>query len=119
MIRLSLFLLIVIVISVCASHGWTQYYSSCQAPSCPIVRVCPPPVVPQSSCCEPIAVFPPAPPLVAPIIVPKFHFQCHSIPVSYVPMPLNGAPPAYAKVRPKPNNSRFMRPQMGPRRIAQ
>jgi hypothetical protein len=37
--------------------------------SCPTVPVCSQPIVPIVPCCEPSPLFPPAPPIVAPVIV--------------------------------------------------
>ena len=120
MIRMLRFALIIVVISVYASPVWAQCYSNCQVPANPVVPVCPPPVVPLSSCCERSLVFPPTPPVVAPIIVPQYHFSCHSVPVRYVPVPTYAPPPhAYAKVRPTRNKISPVSRHIGPRRVNQ
>ncbi len=50
----------------------------------PATPVCQPPVVPLAPCCEPSPVFPPGPPLVAPVIL-------QPVPVACVP----AAPPPF------------------------
>ena len=61
---------------------------------CPpaLTPVCQPPVVPLAPCCEPSPVFPPGPPLVAPVIV-------QPVPVAFVPA---GPPPFSSSVGPPP-----------------
>ncbi len=57
-----------------------------------LVPVCPPPVVPMAPCCDPSPLFPPAPPLVAPVIV-------QPAPVAFVPA---DPPPFCGAVGPVP-----------------
>jgi hypothetical protein len=60
----------------------------------PAIPVCGPPVVPLSVCCEPSPLFPPAPPLVAPVIVGPAPGCC----AGPVPVVLDTPPPVASKV---------------------
>jgi hypothetical protein len=56
----------VVVLGLVLCFGSSAYPFFCAPPTVP---VCSPPIVPIAPCCEPSALFPPAPPVVAPIIV--------------------------------------------------
>jgi hypothetical protein len=118
MMRIPRLVLLIVAICVYASPGWTQCYTNCGVPVSPVVPICPPQIVPLSSCCERSLVFPPAPPIVAPIIVPQYHSHCNSVPVCYVRVPTY-KPPArsYVKVRPKRNKIPPVSRHDGPRRV--
>ena len=53
------------------SHPSVQAYQCGPALTCapPLVPVCGPPIVPMAPCCQGSPLFPPAPPIVAPVIV--------------------------------------------------
>lgn len=101
MCRASRFLLTGIVFAALAASAWAGCYPPCFVPAAPVVPVCPPPVVPQTECCEPIPLLPPAPALVAPIIVPYMPAPYGPPVAACSPVPPHGWSPApITKVRP-------------------
>jgi hypothetical protein len=60
-----------IILAMPISHPPVQAYQCGPALACapPLVPVCGPPIVPMAPCCQGSPLFPPAPPIVAPVIV--------------------------------------------------
>lgn len=101
MYRLSRSLLTGLVFLGLVVSAWAGCYPPYCAPASPVVPVCPPPVVPQTLCCKPIPLLPPAPQVVAPIIVPYMPVACPPTSAACYPVPLPCWQPApISKVRP-------------------
>jgi hypothetical protein len=64
-----------VVLGILLCFGSSAYPFVCAPPTVP---VCSSPIVAVAPCCEPSALFPPAPPVVAPIIAPPVVPLCAS-----------------------------------------
>jgi hypothetical protein len=98
------------VTCVAPLHSGAQGLRCCPSPQAcaPTVPVCPQPIVPIGPCCLPSPLFPPAPPIVAPIIVGCAAPVC----VPYGPPPrLGPMTPEGGKVKKHSRSAQTERPR--------